>query len=66
MSLPALLATNYLWLSTTNWSPPLIGLSSPLALCHAVKSLAPPDACTKMAIITTAIHPPFHPPHVCP
>lgn len=62
MSLSALLTTNYPWLSTTNWRPPLTGLASSLTICQALKSLALLDACAKMAILSNATHPP----HVCP
>lgn len=61
VSLPALLTANYPWLSTMNWRPPLTGLASSLAICHAVKFLAPLKACAKMAILTTAIYSPIPP-----
>lgn len=61
VSLPALLTANYPWLSTTDWRPPLTGLASSLAICHAVKFLAPLNACAKMAILTTAVYWPIPP-----
>lgn len=36
VSLPALLARNYFWLSTMNKRPPLTSLASFLAICHTV------------------------------